>query len=98
VNDNKPQYPLFEALLTQLRLTLKGRYKIADAAEIFGQSRRTIQDWIQAGKLTARDMGHYRFLSEDLEDFLRKSVITGPRGYRGQGSETVEGLRRKKAV
>jgi hypothetical protein len=98
MSDYKPSYPLLEALLAQLGLKLKGRYKIADAAEIFGQSRRTIQDRIQAGKLTARDMGHYRFLSEDLEDFLRKSVITRPRRRTEQDSETLEGVRRKKAV
>jgi excisionase family DNA binding protein len=98
MSDYKAHYPLLEALLAQLGLKLKGRYKIADAAEIFGQSRHTIQDWIQTGKLTARDMGHYRFLSEDFEDFLRKSMITGPRRHREQDLETVEGLRRKKAV
>jgi|SRR5215469_243854 len=97
MSDDKPRYPLLEALLAQLGLELKGRYKIADAAAIFGNSRRTIQDWVQAGKLTARDMGHYRFLSEDFEDFLRKSVITGPRRDR-EDTKTVEVFRRKKAV
>ena len=98
MSDYKPHYPLLEALLAELGLKLKGRYKIGDGAEIFGASRRTIQDWIQAGKLNARDMGHYRFLSEDLEDFLRNSVITRPRRRKEQDLETVENLRRKKAV
>ena len=73
--DYTPSYALLEALLVQLGLNLKGRYKISDAAEIFGVSRRTIQDWIRDRKINARSLGHYRFLSEDLEGRLQNSLI-----------------------
>lgn len=75
MTDYIPRYALLEALLAQLGLVLKGLYTISDAAQIFGVSRRTIQDWIRDGKLNARNLGRYRFLSEDLESFLQNSVI-----------------------
>jgi excisionase family DNA binding protein len=76
---NSPQhvarYPLLEALLEQKALELKGIYTVRDAARIFGVSVRTIQDWVRNEKLIARDLpGRGRFLSEDLERFLRESV------------------------
>jgi len=73
--DYKPSYPLLEALLAQLGLALKGRYTLKDASQILGVSVRTIQDRVRNGKLRARDLLPYRFLSEDLEDHLRCSVI-----------------------
>jgi hypothetical protein len=73
--DYKPNYPLLEALVAQLGLTLKGRYTLNDAALILGVSIRTLQDRIRNGKLRARNLSPYRFLSEDLEDYLRCSVI-----------------------
>jgi excisionase family DNA binding protein len=76
-----PSYPLLEALLAQLGLSLKGRYTISDAAQIFGVSRRTIQDWIRDGKINARKMRHYRFLSEDLEAFFQNSLIKRPSAH-----------------
>jgi hypothetical protein len=73
--DYTPSYPLLEALVAQLGLTLKGRYTLKDAAQILGVSVRTLQDRIRNGKLRGRDLLPYRFLSEDLEDYLRCSVI-----------------------
>lgn len=69
------RYPLLESLLAQKGLSLKGIYTVRDGAAIFGVANRTIQDWVREGKLLARDLpGRGRFLSEDLEDFLQKSV------------------------
>lgn len=70
-----PRYPLLEALLAQLGLNLRGRYTLGDAAEILGVSVRTLQERIRNGKLHSRDLSPYRFLSDDLEEYLRNSVI-----------------------
>lgn len=70
-----PRYPLLEALLAQLGLNLRGRYTLGDAAEILGVSVRTLQERIRNGKLHSRDLSLYRFLSDDLEEYLRNSVI-----------------------
>ncbi len=71
------QYPLLESLLEQKGLKLLGIYTVRDAAKIFGVSRRTIQEWVRDGKLIARDLpGRGRFLSEDLEQFLERSLKT----------------------
>lgn len=67
--------PLLESLLAQKGLALNGTYTVGDVADMFGVSVRTIQDRVISGELQARDLpGHARFLSEDLEDFLRNSV------------------------
>jgi len=69
-----PRYPLLQALLTQRGLPLEGIYTNRKAARIFGVCVRTIQDWSRDGKLRQRDLpGRGRFLSEDLEEFLRAS-------------------------
>ncbi len=74
-------YPLLERLLFEKSLSLKGIYTTQDASAMFGVSTRTIQDWMRAGKLHARDLpGRGRFLSEDLELFLQQSVKKGNGG------------------
>jgi hypothetical protein len=73
--DYTPKYPLLEALLAELGLTLKGRYTLREAAQILGVSVRTLEDRIRCGKLGARDLSPYRFLSCDLENYLASSVI-----------------------
>lgn len=66
--------PLLERLLIEKGLRAKGVYTNKDAAEIFGVSTRTIQDWVRQEKLHARDLpGRGRFLSEDLELLLQQS-------------------------
>jgi hypothetical protein len=68
-------YPLLEPILRQKGLTLQGIYTGGDAALIFGVSVRTIQDWCREGKLRSRDLpGRGRFLSTDLEAFLKNSL------------------------
>jgi len=67
-------YSLLERLLFEKNLQLKGIYTNKDAADIFGVSIRTIQDWIREGRLHSRDLpGRGRFLSADLEEFLQWS-------------------------
>jgi Helix-turn-helix domain len=69
------KYPLLEGVLAAKDLPLKGICTNRDAAEIFGVSVRTIQDWVRNGDLISRNLpGRGRFLSEDLENFLRNSV------------------------
>jgi hypothetical protein len=66
MGDYTPHYPLLEALLAQLGLSLKGRYTISDAAQIFGVSVRTIGQFVRDGKLRCRDLpARGRFRSED---------------------------------
>jgi excisionase family DNA binding protein len=79
VETNSPinDCPLLQRLLLEKGLLLKGIYSNKDAAEIFGVSTRTIQEWVRSGKLHARDLpGRGRFLSHDLEEFLQLSVKT----------------------
>ena len=68
------RYPSLESLLRQKGLPLKGIYKYQDAAQIFDASVRTIQQYVRDGELRCRDLpARGRFLSEDLEAFLRDS-------------------------
>lgn len=68
-------FPLLESLLRLRGLDLKPIYTIPDAAQIFGTSKRTIQEWVRDGRLATRDLpGRGRFLCEDLEAFLQNSV------------------------
>jgi len=79
------KYPLLEAVLAAKGLPVKGVWTIADVAQMFDVRNRTIYDWIANQKLTARDLpGRGRFLSEDLEEFLRNSKRI-PKGGRGTG-------------
>jgi excisionase family DNA binding protein len=69
------RYPLLEALLAAAGLRLQPIYTISDAARLFRVTGRTIQEWCRDGKLPSRDLpGRGRFLSEDIEKFLRDSV------------------------
>ena len=90
--DYVPRYPLLEALLAQLGLSLKGRYTITDAVQIFGVSRRTVYDWIRDGRLRARNLGPYRFLSEDLEECLQNSVTEKRRDFSEDSDSKSPGL------
>lgn len=78
MNEEKPQpvrFPLLESLLAQMNLPLRGTYTNRHVAEMFEVSVRTIQDWVRTGKLACRNLpGRGKFLSEDLENFLKNSV------------------------
>jgi excisionase family DNA binding protein len=70
----KGKYPLLESLLAAKGLPDKGLWTVRDVAAVFEVHPRTIQQWVKDGKLKSRDLpGRARFLSEDLEDFLRNS-------------------------
>lgn len=73
-NSASTKYPLLEAALADQNLPLKPMYKTSDVAMIFRVCVRVIQNWISSGRLTPRDLpGRWRFLAQDLEDFLRSS-------------------------
>ena len=81
------KYPLLEAVLAAKGLPNKGVWSIADVAGLFGVRNRTIFDWVANQKLAARDLpGRGRFLSEDLEEFLRNSKRL-PKGRIGSKGE-----------
>lgn len=68
------QYPLLEAILAIQNLPLQPMYTNRDVAGIFKVCIRAIQNWISAGHLVSRDLpGRWKFLPQDLEDFLRSS-------------------------
>lgn len=60
------RYPMLESLLRQKGGSLKGIYKYQDAAEIFGVSVGTIQQFVRDSKLQRRNLpAPGRFLPED---------------------------------
>lgn len=72
-----PKYPLLETVLAHAGLQLKGMYTIRDVARIFGVTVRAIQQRVRRGELTCRNLpGYGRFLSLDLEEFLKNSTRT----------------------
>jgi ABC-type sugar transport system substrate-binding protein len=86
---NQPagNYPLLEALLSANGVTVKGIWSIGDVAAIFGVQMRAIYDWVSNGKLAVRDLpGRGKFLSVDLEEFLRGSKRL-PKGRNGSQGE-----------
>ena len=78
-------YPLLQSLLRQKGRALQGIYKYKNAAEIFGASVRTIQQFVRDGKLRCRDLpARGRFLSEDLEAFLKDCRRRGDDDKKGR--------------
>lgn len=76
-NPKPAKYPLLETVLAHKGLQLKGTYNLHDVAEIFGVTVRAIQDRIKRRQLTSRNLpGRAKFLSVDIEEFLRSSSNT----------------------
>jgi hypothetical protein len=75
MHDSTPsKYPLLEEILSIQNLVLKPTYTTRDVAVIFNVTPRAIQQRVESGNLSARDLpGRARFLSIDLEEFLRNS-------------------------
>jgi hypothetical protein len=74
------KYPLLEEILAGRQMTLQPMYTIRDIAKLFGVSVRAIQTYVASGKLASRDLpGRAKFLSADLEQFLRESRKGGRR-------------------
>lgn len=76
MSSQEPKYPLLESLLSEKGMRLKGAYTTRDVAEIFSVSVRTIQDRVRQGQLTTRNLpGRTKYLSADLEEFLKNSCV-----------------------
>jgi hypothetical protein len=72
--DRSTQYPLLEEVLSLRGMCLQPVYTVRDVAKLFGVTTRSIQTRISRGQLQARDLpGRAKFLSVDLEDFIRES-------------------------
>src|SRR5438045_977924 len=55
-HEERCSYPLLESLLKQRGLPLRGMFTNQHAAQIFGVSTRTVQEWCREGKLAVRDL------------------------------------------
>lgn len=75
MNDSsQTKYPLLDGILAIQNLPLQPMYTNRDVAKIFKVCVRAIQNWITRGRLRSRDLpGGWRFLPQDLEDFLSSS-------------------------
>jgi hypothetical protein len=70
-NDEINSYPLLRDYLALRGLSLKPAFTIHDVAQIFAVSGRTIQSWVAAGQLNARNIpGRARILPADVEALL----------------------------
>jgi hypothetical protein len=75
------KYPLLSDVLREQGLPFKGTYTYSDFKQIFGCSKRAVQDYARDGKLTTRDLpGRAHWLSCDLENFLQNSIRTPKSG------------------
>lgn len=74
---DRTSFPLLVALLAQRGLRLEdfgGLYTTREVARIFRKCPRTINRWCRDRGLHQRkDLGRAKFLSEDLESFLKGS-------------------------
>ena len=79
MNDaSQKKYPLLDGILNDRNLSPQPMYKTSDVANIFKVCVRAIQNWMSAGRLKYRDLpGGWRFLPQDLEDFLNNSSKKG---------------------
>ena len=69
-----PKYPLLEEVLALRQMTLQPMYTIREVAALFAVTVRSIQARVATGQLSSRDLpGRAKFLSADLEQFLRES-------------------------
>ena len=72
------KYPLLEAILIIQNMPLQPMYSVRDMAGIFKVCVRAIQNWISTGKLIPRSLpGRWKFLPQDIEDFLLASKKSG---------------------
>ena len=68
------KYPLLAAILAIQDMPLQPMYSNRDVAQMFKVCVRAIQNWTTAGQLARRNLpGRWKFLPQDLEDFLRSS-------------------------
>ena len=77
-NSETTKYQLLEEILAIKNLPLQPMYSTRDIAGIFSVSARSIQNWIAAGQLVPRNLpGRWKFLTQDVEDFLLASLKSG---------------------
>lgn len=73
-NSELQRYPLLQAILADQEESIKPMYTNRDVAKIFQVCVRVIQNWVATGRLIPRNLpGRWKFLPQDLEDFLRAS-------------------------
>jgi hypothetical protein len=74
IDSKTTRYPMLEAILAIQQKTIQPMYSIRDVAEIFVVCVRAIQNWITSGHMSPRSLpGRWKFLPQDLEDFLLAS-------------------------
>ena len=74
MTNSDTKFPLLQEILAIKNLPLQPTYTVRNFAEIFGVTSRAIQNRIASGQLVTRDLpGRAKFLSQDIEDFLRTS-------------------------
>jgi hypothetical protein len=77
-NNSNPKYQLLEEILAIKNLPLQPMYSTRDLAQLFNVSARSVQNWTASGKLIPRRLpGRWKFLTQDIEDFLKASSGTG---------------------
>lgn len=59
---------------------MKDQFKSSDLCRFFSVTRETISNWVQEGKLKASETagGHFRFMKNDVIDFIRKHNFSLP--------------------
>ena len=73
-----PKYPLLEEMLALRQMVRQPTYTIRDVAKLFDVTVRSIQSRVASGQLSTRDLpGRAKFLSCDLEEYLRNSKKGG---------------------
>lgn len=81
--DSANTYALLQQLLKERHFEPLGIYCTKDVAHLLCISTRTVQTWVHDGKLQARNLpGGGRFLSQDLELFLKQSLKSPAGGGR----------------
>ena len=71
------KYQLLEEILAIKNLPLQPMYTTGDLAKLFSVSARSVQNWMSSGKLIPRSLpGRWKFLTQDIEDFLKASLET----------------------
>ena len=71
MDNHTAKYPLLEPILALTEMPLQPMYTNRDVAKIFKVCVRAIQNWVSTGRLTPRDLpGRWKYLPQDLEDFL----------------------------
>jgi hypothetical protein len=81
--DETDRYPLLREYLTLKEMALKPAFTLHDVAQMFDVTTRSIQSWVETGKLNTRDVpGRGKVFPVDLETLLsrsRQAAVDEPR-------------------